>query len=141
MDVGLDEWTVKRIIARLVSFAVLAERAAGRALPVRWFVLALLRHALCVTLDHLAETTGVDWTAHIDGDPEQGIGPADAVLLAGRFRTLAALLAALLPQEHGFGRPDGRATGRDPTRPAFTPSALAGLAASGGWPHRAPDTS
>jgi hypothetical protein len=59
MDMGLDETTLRRIIARLVSFAALAERAAGRCFPVRWLVLAILRHAEGATLGYLADTTGL----------------------------------------------------------------------------------
>ena len=90
---ALEDQTQRRIVALLVSFAVLAERAAGRSFPVRWFVLVLLRHAEAVARDFVAETTGTTLPC-----PEAPLGagtrPADAALLAGRLRMLAALLRA-----------------------------------------------
>ena len=141
MDMGLDETTLRRIIARLVSFAALAERAAGRCFPVRWLVLAILRHAEGATLGYLADTTGLDWAACFEDDPAPESSRDDAAMLAWRFRTLAALLGALLPPESRFDYLAGWTTRRDPARHAFAPFALAGLGASGGWPPAIHDTS
>ena len=172
MDVGLDDRTLRRIIATLVALAVLAERAAYRSLPVRWLVLCLLRHAEAVARDHVAETTGWDWfdlacafgigdardaDAGFDADQgagfdtEHGIvigsgnGAADALALAWRLRMLAAVLGAFLPPASGFDQGSPRigcpavraeaALGRFASRLALL------LAAAGGLPHPAPDTS
>ena len=95
MDGGLDDRTLRRIIALLVSFAALAERAAGRSLPVRWLVLAIIRYAEAVALDLVADKTGIAW-AYVEDGPETGCTPMDAALLARRLRALAILLAAFL---------------------------------------------
>jgi hypothetical protein len=54
---------------------------------------------------------------------------------------LAAMLGALLPPEGRFDHLAGWTTSRDAARPAFASFALPGRVTSGGWPHRAPDTS
>jgi len=141
MDMGLDETTLRRIIARLVSFAALAERAAGRCFPVRWLVLAILRHAERATLGYLTDTTGLDWAACFEDDPAPEYSHDDAAMLAWRFRTLAALLGALLPPEGRFDYLDGWTASRAAARQACASFALPGRAATGGWPHQAPDTS
>lgn len=141
MDVGLHEKTLRRIIALLVSFAGLAERAAGRSLPVRWLVLTILRYAEGVALDYLAETTGLDWAAYFADDLDPGCRPDDAALLAWRLRTLAALLCALLPPDDRFDDLHARTIRRGAARQAAAPLVLLSLAATGGWPNQAPDTS
>ncbi len=140
MDAGLDERTLRRILALLVAFAGLAERAAGRSLPVRWLILAILRHAEGVALGYFSEATGLDRACFVD-DPEPGSRPDDAALLAWRFRALAALLGALLPPEDRLDDRHARTIRRDAARQAAALRALLSLAASGGWPHQAPDTS
>ena len=122
MDMGLDETTLRRIIARLVSFAALAERAAGRCFPVRWLVLAILRHAEGATLGYLVDTTGLDWAASFEDDPEAGSDPAAALILAWRFRMLAELLGAPLPPEGRFDHRAGWTTRRDAARQGLTPA-------------------
>ena len=107
MDGGtLDDRTLRRIIAMLVGLSVLAERAGARSFPVRWFVLTLLRHAEAVARDFVVETIGWAWQDLKDqsgsaGDPGGPLGsgnsPADAMALARRLRSLAALLRAVLP--------------------------------------------
>lgn len=141
MDTGLHEKTLRRIIALLVSFAGLAERAAGRSLPVRWFVLTILRHAEGVAQGYLAETTGRDWSAWFADDPEAGCRSDDAAVLAWRFRTLAALLGALLPPQDRLDDLHARTIRRDAARQAAAQLVLLSLSARGAWPHRAPDTS
>ena len=118
MDAGLDERTLRRIIAMLVALAVLAERAAYRSFPVRWLVLSLLRHAEAVARDHIADATGWDWPdleqvfgidgigAGFDTGQGAGSGPADALALGWRLRALAALLHAFLPPDDLFGSGD-----------------------------------
>jgi len=95
---GLHDRKLRGIIALLFSLASLAEIAAGRSFPVRWLVLAILRHAEGVALGYLTDTTGLDWASCFEDEPEAGSGPADAAILAWRFRALAAMLGALLPR-------------------------------------------
>ena len=87
---------LRRIIALLVALAVLAERAAERSLPVRWFVLWILRRAEAVVEDFVFDETGMPPPA-MEGIAPAGNGPDDAFALAARFRSLAAALCALLP--------------------------------------------
>lgn len=91
-----DDRMLRRIIALLVSLAVLAERAAARSLAVRLFVLWLLRRAEAKARDLVLEETGLP-VLNVEGFPAVGDGPADALALAARLGALAALLAALLP--------------------------------------------
>lgn len=114
MDDGeaLDERTTRRIIALLVSFAVLAERAAGRSFPVRWLLLILLRHVHSVALDHVVDSAPWAWP-YLDDDIEAGSSPADAVMIGQRLRMLAAILAEVLP---GEDRPDVWTAGREHAR-------------------------
>ena len=105
---------LRQIVTLLLSLAALAEKAGRRSVPVRWFVLVLLRHAEAVARDFVAETTGTTLPC-----PEAPLGagtrPADAALLAGRLRMPA----------------------RDSRRLAINPIA----AAYGGFVHQAFDTS
>jgi hypothetical protein len=129
MGGGLDDRALRRIIALLVSFAVLAERAARRSLPVRWLVFAVIRYAERVARDVLVDETGWDWididdAFGIGGDPNgllgSGNGPADAAVLAWRLRTLAALLRTLLRPAVGLER----GTARDDRQPSRAEAAL-----------------
>ena len=103
MASALDDRTMRRIAALLVSFAVMAERAAGRSFPVRFVVLCILRRAEAVALGFVAETIETDFSCFGD-DPETGWGPVDAMVLALRLRALAALVFAMLDP---VGRDDG----------------------------------
>lgn len=103
----------------LVALALLAERAAGRCLPVRWLVLCLLRRAEIAVFAFVAEETGWEWP--FPGEPgEAGNGPADALFLGARLRALAALLDAMLAWAAGF---TGHALALEggPGRPASLP--------------------
>ena len=100
---ALDDRGLRRIIAMLVSFATIAERAACRSLPVRWLGILILRTAETVALEFVVDTTQADLPC-FDGDPQTGYRPKDALLLALRFRMLAAALGTLLPPA---GRQDG----------------------------------
>ena len=89
--------TLLKIAALLVSLSLVAERAAGRSLPVRFIVLALLRRAESVATAFVAaaaEAAGAtaDDFPWLDEAPEDGASPLDAAWLALRFRLLAALL-------------------------------------------------
>ena len=97
------ERMLRRIIALLVSLAVLAERAAERSLPVRWLVLWILRRAETVVEEYVFDETGMPPPA-MEGFVPIGNGPDDALRLAARFRALAAALAALLPPGCLFDR-------------------------------------
>ena len=138
MDGGLDDRALRRIIALLVSFAVLAERTGTRSLPVRWLVLTILRYAERVALGCLAETTGIDWAACFEDHQEPGSSPADAALLAWRLRALAGLLGELLPPANPF---DVWETGREAAQRDFASCVLFSFVTPGAWPHQAPDTS
>jgi hypothetical protein len=78
--------TLWRIVALLVSFAGIAERAAGRSAAVRFAVLFLLRPAEAIARGHVAAVTGVPAPAPDTRD--------EALGLAVSFRALAALLSA-----------------------------------------------
>ena len=165
-DAERNDRTLRRIIATLVALAVLAERAAYRSLPVRWLVLCLLRHAESATREHVAETTGWDWSdlacAFGIGDPRDagagfdehqgagvvigsGNGPADALALAWRLRALAAVLGALLSPASGFDRESpriGRSAVRAEAALGRLDTRLAELLATAcALPRPAPDTS
>ena len=111
---GGNDRTLRRTSAMLVALAVLAERAACRSFPVRWFVLALLRYAERVARAYVVEITQWEWPG-FDDDLEPGSSAYDAALLAWRLRLLAAILGALLPSEDALrGEPvrAARAAGR-----------------------------
>ena len=97
----------RRIIALLVSLAVLAERVADRSSLVRWLVLWILRRAETVVEDFVFDETGMPPPA-LDGIALAGNGPDDALRLAASFRALAAALCALLPLACMFGRRPAR---------------------------------
>jgi len=86
-----------KIAALLVSLSLVAERAVGRSLPVRFLVLVLLRRAEAVATAFVAATAEAagataDDFPWLDDSPESGAGPLDAAWFAMRFRLLAALL-------------------------------------------------
>ena len=125
----------------LVALAVLAERTAGRAFPVRWFVLSLLRYAEGVARAYVVDLTQWEWPG-LEGDLAPGSSPMDAALLGLRLRMLAAVLGALLPTEDrlcGETARIDRARGRADAA-ARRPARHLPVT-SGGWPHLAPDTS
>lgn len=97
-------WALLRIASLLALLALAAERAAGRSVPVRIVVLAVLRHAEAVARCFVAEQTRFDLSCLEDGDEPRG-HPSEAAWLALRFRMLAAMLADLV--EAGC-RPHGR---------------------------------
>ena len=113
--VVISDRGLREVTTLLVALAALADRAATRALPVRWLVLVFLRVAESVGMNLVVEFTG--WshgdlegalaTGHLD-DQEipaaAGSTPADALALGMRLRILAALLRAFLPPEDDLGR-------------------------------------
>ena len=102
-----DGRMLRRIIALLVSFAALAERAAGRSAPIRCFVLWILRRAEAVAEEFVFNAAGVPQPA-LERTASAGNGPDDALRLADRFYALAAALCALLPLDGLFDRRQGR---------------------------------
>ena len=95
MEATLDGRTIRRIIALLLALAALADRAAGRSLPVRFLVLVFLRRAESVATDFAADLGPWAWPC-LDTVPEPGHGPIVAALLGQRLRLLAAVLGAVL---------------------------------------------
>lgn len=94
---GRNGGMLLKIAALLVSLSLVAERAAGRSLPVRFLVLVLLRRAEAVATSFVAATAEAagataDDFLWLDDSPENGSSPLDAAWLAVRFRLLAALL-------------------------------------------------
>ncbi|HHZ11035.1 MAG TPA: hypothetical protein GX405_19885 [Rhizobiales bacterium] len=98
MDGGMDgrnERMLLKIAALLVSLSLVAERAAGRSLPVRFLVLSILGQAEAIARAFVLRETQIDWpdwTALADA-PEFCGHPADAASLALRLRLLAVMLA------------------------------------------------
>ena len=90
-----DIQALRRIATTFLALAALAELASGRSFPVRWLVLAILRPAEAVAAQFVAELTDAVLPAHWE-NPACRNAPADAMLLAWRFRMLAAALGALL---------------------------------------------
>nr|WP_295463790.1 hypothetical protein [Mesorhizobium sp.] len=95
-DTGRDIEALRRIIARLASFARLAQRASGLPFPLRFVLLAILRLAEAVARDFVIDETGADWLGE---SPKFRNRPADATLLALRFCALAEALVVLLRLE------------------------------------------
>ena len=143
MDVGLDDRTLRRTAALLVALAVLAERAAARSFPVRWFILSILRYGEAVARAYVVELTQWEWPG-FDEDLEPGSSAYDAALLAWRLRLLAAVLGALLsPDGRLFGeiarivRVRGGADGASRSARYLARRPMT----SAGWTLQAPDTS
>ena len=105
-----DRGTLKGIAATLLALSLLAERAAGRSLPVRFVVLAILGRAEAIARGFVARSTATLIAEAIEAgcpdlpfpdlaclDEPHGphYGAADAVLLALRLRILAAVLGML----------------------------------------------
>lgn len=131
-----NERAVRRIMALLVSLAVLAERAAVRSWPVRFLVLSVLRRAEVVATRFVFEATG----APPAGVPALIIAndPEDAIRLAARFHALAAALGALLAlisRCHNRAARPGRTSGHMSQCPGGLFFAL------GGWMPEPLDTS
>ena len=99
----VDERMLRRVMALLVSFAAMAEQAATRSGPVRWFVLVLLRYAEAVSESYVLEAAGMP-LSELEGIAPIGSDPDDALRLAARFYALAAALCTLLPLGDLFDR-------------------------------------
>jgi hypothetical protein len=90
-----EDRALRRIIALLVLFAGLAERAAERCFAARFVMLLVLRRAECVARNFVAGAALVDGLWFDDG-LENRSRPEDALLLGVRFRTLAEVLQTFL---------------------------------------------
>jgi hypothetical protein len=123
---------MQRIVALLISFAALSERASGRSYPVRCLVLWILRRA---------EVVARDWVDGMASDVPSAWPPyevlhrnsrADAIHLAGVFRALAQRLKRQLRLEQKLVRRLMRSgTGSalsEPKRGLIGPEALVRLA-------------
>ena len=89
--------TFEGMAATLMALALLAERAAGRSLPVRFLLLVLLGRAECIARAFVAREIAADWpdAPCLEEPGDTHYGAADAVLLALRLRMLAAVLDVL----------------------------------------------
>lgn len=138
----MSERGLRQLAALLVALAALAERAAGRCLPLRWLLLVLLRRAENVATTLLARTSGwerSDIESELDA-ASAGDGPTDAMALARRLRLLSELFVCLLPPDGlpGSGAEDGRASAADAAA-ALVQAWL--RAAACAFPYPAADTS
>ena len=96
-----DEYWLWSIAGRLVGLGALAERAAGRSFPVRWFVLCVLRWALTVGLDFVVQETSASWSRH-KTPFDFRCRRVDALRLAMVLRALGAALYAFLRRTARF---------------------------------------
>ena len=100
MDDGMDvrnEGMLPKIAALLVALSLVAERAAGRSLPVRFLVLVLLRRAEAVATSFVVREAAAagardDDFPWLDDIAEDGSSPLHAAWFALRFRALAEVL-------------------------------------------------
>lgn len=88
-NIDLDRSTCRRIIALLLSMAVLCERASVRSLPVRLLVFWLLRRA------EVAALTLIPVSGETDASRDTPAG--DLLRLAASLRAIAMLLAQACP--------------------------------------------
>lgn len=94
------EWTaqtdgraLQRIVALLVALAVLADRTGGMSMPVRFIVLAILRHAEAVAWAFVAGAAFEPPHSRAEPSSLDHNDPAEAARLAYIFRMLALILA------------------------------------------------
>ena len=93
---------LQRMVALLLSFAGLAERAGVASFPVRFIVLAILRHAETIVWAFVAEAAGASLVRRTGGRPRcvartgalvpADEGCAEASRLVISFRTLARIV-------------------------------------------------
>ena len=88
-EMGGRVQALKRIVALLFFFAVLAERASMRPGPVRPILIWILRHVEAIALEFVMGRLRLDTPSRISG-------PAEAKRLASSFRALAVALEALV---------------------------------------------
>lgn len=83
---------LRRIVALLLAFADLSERAAGRSGLVRLLAVWFLRQAEGLARHHVLALTGR--VACRPAQPDGADAEAEALSIAARFRALAMALAA-----------------------------------------------
>ncbi len=130
-----DRGTLKGIAATLLALSLLAERAAGRSLPVRFLVLAILGRAETFARAFVARSMATliaeaieagcdcpDWPYPDLLAPDEPSAPhygaAEAHLLALRLRILAALLGMLAGEDGDRDDRSQAAAGRSPANAA-----------------------
>ncbi len=134
-----DRGTLKGIAATLLALSLLAERAAGRSLPVRFLVLAILGRAETFARAFVARSMATliaeaieagcacpDWPSDWpwpdllapDEPSAPHYGAAEAQLLALRLRILAALLGMLAGEDGDCDDRSQAAAGRSPANAA-----------------------
>lgn len=99
------EWTaeakgraLQRMVALLLALADLAERAGAAPFPVRFIVLAILRHAEAVAWQFVAVAVPVPSRADVEAPVPCRDSRAEAVRLALGLRILALVVAELTAQ-------------------------------------------
>lgn len=106
---------LRRIVAWMLAFAVLAERAYFAETDVRRAVLQFLRSGEAATLDYLADLAEEAGCAPDFCEPplvpQTGSRPADAIRLALTLRALAALISAILHSVPEYVPPKTHAVG------------------------------
>ena len=109
--------------ATLMALALLAERAAGRSVPMRFILLAVLGRAEAIARAFVAREIAADWpdAPCLEEPADTHYGAADALLLALRLRMLAVVLDALAGTDAGLA---GEAPGGAPHRSALLPRRL-----------------
>ena len=132
-----DDAALSRIVATLIAVAALAERSASRSCVVRCLVLLILRPAETLAREFVTGATATPLPV-LKGTPETRNeirnGSEDAILLASRFRALAAALGALLCLARRFAR-------WNTTAVRFAPRSGRLPVISGDWTRRPNDTS
>jgi hypothetical protein len=128
MEARPTDRMMRRTIALLVALADLAEQIAGRCHAVRFLMLILLRRAEALACDYVAGEAGVDGLWFDDGMEATSL-PADALLLAERFRLLAQVLTGLLEPACPRG-------GRTAAPDAAPRNRASGGAGAAGWRRR-----
>ena len=100
-ETGREQEWLNGIIARLLSLAELAERAAERSPWVRWLALWSLWRAHAVVTDFIAGSTlnpaGRHWSPAMM-PRRYGTDPADAIDLAVSLRALALIVRDMAAQ-------------------------------------------
>lgn len=89
-----DGKSLRRIVALLLALAVLADRAGGMPFPVRFVVLAILRHAEAIAWEFIAGAAAPSQTS-LEAPVSCRDSRAEAARLAYSFRLLALLVAEL----------------------------------------------
>ena len=131
-----DDAALSRIVATLIALAALAERSASRSCVVRCLVLLILRPAETLAREFVTGVTATPLPGIKDPETRNEIrnGPEDAILLASRFRALAAALGALLCLARRFAR-------WNTTAVCFAPRSGRLPVISGDWTRKPNDTS